>query len=119
MAERAMGRTWREWLRSRGVRIRESTMNTQRFQIGDMVRIIETSPHQQCYLGVICTVTSDLVEHDGEFVHALDLAPSPGYRGVCAPPRALELVYDGRRRVSWSDCAWRPPSFYRGSADRS
>jgi len=82
--------------------------NTQRFQVGDVVRIIRTSPHQQRYLGAICTITSDLIEYDGDLVHVLDIEPSPGYRGVCAPPRALELVYDGRRRVSWSSCVWQP-----------
>jgi len=83
-------------------------MNAQRFQIGDVVRIIETSPDQQRYLGVICTITSDLIEQDGDLVHVLDIDPPPGYRRVCAPPRALELVYDGRRQVSWSDCVWQP-----------
>ena len=83
-------------------------MNTQRFQIGDVVRVIDTSPHNQRYFGAICTITSDLFEYDGELVHMLDLEPTPDYRGVCAPPRALELVYDGNRRVSWDQCAWRP-----------
>src|SRR5690606_1374231 len=90
--------------RAGGAATGESTMNTQRFQIGDVVRVIEPSPHQQRYLGAICTITSDLFEHDGELVHMLDLEPKPGYRGVCAPPRALELVYDGNRRVSWDQC---------------
>jgi len=97
-------------------------MNTQRFQVGDVVRIIRTSPHQQRYFGAICTITSDLIEYDGDLVHVLDIEPSsPGYRGVCAPPRALELVYDGNRRVSWDQCAWRPldvnlPAFLRPQA---
>src|SRR5690606_30310013 len=115
MRSRAM-RIW-EWLRGS----KRTTMSTQRFQIGDVVRIIETSPHHQRYFGVICTITSDLIEHDGDLVHVLDIEPSPGYRGVCAPPRALELVYDGRRRVSWLSCVWRPrdvelPAFLRPQA---
>src|SRR5690606_24833580 len=71
---------------------------------------------------LICTITSDLIEYDGDLVHVLDIEPSsPGYRGVCAPPRALELVYDGRRRVSSSDCVWQPrdvelPAFLRPQA---
>src|SRR5690606_9581590 len=105
--------------RAGGAATGESTMN--RFQIGDVVRVIETSPHQQRYLGAICTITSDLFEYDGELVHMLDLEPTPDYRGVCAPPRALKLVYDGNRRVSWDQCAWRPldvhlPAFLRPQA---
>jgi len=100
-----------EWLRGS----KHTTMNAQRFQIGDVVRIIATSPHQQRYLGAICMITSDLFEDGGDLVHMLDLEPSPGYRGVCAPPRALKLVYDGRRRGSWLDCVWRPRD---GAADR-
>src|SRR5690606_22709663 len=99
----------------------ESTTNTQRLPIGDVVRVIETSPQDQRYFGAICTITSDLFEHDGELVHTLDLEPKPGYRGVCAPPRARKLVYDGNRRVSWDQCAWRPldvhlPAFLRPQA---
>jgi hypothetical protein len=106
-----------EWLRGS----KPATMNAQRFQVGDVVRIIETSPDQQRYLGVICTITSDLFEDGGDLVHALDIEPPPGYRRVCAPPRALELVYDGRRQVSWSDCVWQPrdvelPAFLRPQA---
>lgn len=96
----------------------------KQFHVGDVVRVIWAKPGCEHFVGRTCRVTSEAFPHPyepGRMMHHLDLEPDPGYTGCMAAAEHLELVYDGNRRVSWDQCAWRPldvnlPAFLRPQA---
>ena len=77
----------------------------ERFRVGQKVRIIRTEKHTAKYRDMVVTIKAKVGYVSDRFED--DMCYDIGLE-VYGEDRALEPVYDGDQKSSWSESAWKP-----------